>query len=284
MKIKAYAKINLSLAVKGILPNGYHDLFMVNSRIDLFDTISIKKSKKERFVMNKDLCPVEKNIGYKAMLLVKEKFNIDNNYSIYITKRIPSGAGLGGGSADAAAIIQGILKLENIAYHNEDLIDIATKLGADVPYCLYKEKCIVTGIGEKIQKIDLKKEYLVLLASPALSFSTKQIFDNYKQTQAEANIEALLSHIKEPTKYLFNDLELAVKELYPEYKLDEIKSEMNEHGAVASLMTGSGSSIYGLFELTDKSKIKDCMKSIKNKWPDISLTIIKTISTWIKNR
>lgn len=279
MKTKAYAKINLALAVKGTLPNGYHDLFMVNSRIDLFDIISIKKSKIEKFKMSKDLCPTEKNIGYKAMKAVKEKYGIENKYSINIKKKIPSGAGLGGGSADAAAIIQGILKLENIAYKNEDLIDLCSSLGADVPYCLYNEKCIVTGIGEKIEKVHMNKEYLVLLASPPLSFSTKQIFENHKQTQTEANIEAILKNINDPVKYLFNDLELTAKELYPEYKLDEIKTDMNKCGALTSLMTGSGSSIYGLFELNDKSKIKKCMKALKNKYPEIMLTIIKTIST-----
>lgn len=279
MKINAYAKLNLALAVKDTLPNGYHDLFMINSRINLFDIIYIRKSKKEKFRMNKELCSTEDNLGYKAMCLIKEKYNINSNYSIYIKKRIPSGAGLGGGSADAAAIIEAILKLENIDYKKEDLIDASSSLGADVPYCLFKEKCIVTGIGEKIEKLNFKKDYLVLLASPNLSFSTKQIFENYKQNDSEARIEAILANIDDPIKDLFNDLEISAKELYPEYKLDEMKSCMIESGAVASLMTGSGSSMYGLFELEDKSKIKECVKSIKDRWPDVSLSIIKTISS-----
>lgn len=279
MKIKAYAKLNLALAVKDALPNGYHDLFMINSRINLFDIIYIRKSKKGKFRMNKELCSTEDNLGYKAMRLIKEKYNINSNYSIYIKKRIPSGAGLGGGSADAASIIEAILKLENIDYKKEDLIDASSSLGADVPYCLFKEKCIVTGIGEKIEKLNFKKDYFVLLASPNLSFSTKQIFENHKQNDSEARIETILANIDDPIKYLFNDLEISAKELYPEYKLDEMKSCMIELGAVASLMTGSGSSMYGLFELEDKSKIKECVKSIKDRWPDVSLSIIKTISS-----
>lgn len=278
MKIKAYAKMNLALGVKGVLENGYHDLFMLNTKINLFDIIYIRKAKEDKLIMDKDLCSMESNIGYKALKLVKEQFNIKNNYYIRIKKNIPSGAGLGGGSADAASIIKAILKLEKIDIKNEDLIPFATKLGADVPYCLYNDKCFVTGLGDKIEITKDIKDYKVLLVSPAISISTKSIFENCNTNDCGANIERIMANKNNVHEYLFNDLEIAAKKVYPDYKLDEIKQTLKENGALTALMTGSGSSIFGLFDINDKDKINKCKADLISKYKNINVRKLKTIS------
>jgi len=278
MNEKAYAKINIALKVLGTLPNGYHDLMMYNSRVDLFDEVIINKSSEDLFQMNPSLCLKEDNLAYKAYQIMKSEFDIKNCYSIKIIKNIPSGAGLGGGSADAACVINSLVKLENIKVDKEKLIKIASKLGADVPYCLYGEKAIVSGIGDKIQILKTNKEYLVILASPSLFISTKKIFEQYKGNDSEANFDMIIANLDNPTPYIFNDLEKTAKMLYPEYKLEETKTIMLKNGALNAIMTGSGSSIVGLFELGQEEKIKCCVKEIQKAYSNVDVKICKTIS------
>lgn len=278
MITKAYAKINLVLRVKGVLDNGYHDLEMLNTRVNLFDKIIIKKAKKDTFKMTPLLCDNDKNIANIAYIKLKEKYNINNSYSIYIKKNIPEGAGLAGGSADAAGVIKAILKLENLKIEESELIDFALTIGSDVPYCLYNEKCVVKGVGEIIEKIDINKDWNALLIYPGLCFNTKNIFENFKQSDCSANLVSNIKDLSTIEKEMYNDLELSAKTTYPLYQLDQIKKDLINNGAIVSLMSGSGSTVYGLFSKDNLKDYKKCLLFMKRKYNNCTIIKCKTIS------
>lgn len=259
---KAPAKINLTLDITGILPNGYHSLKSVMQTLTLYDEITVARIDDNngiRIICNTDGVPCnEKNICHKAAKHFFEYAGIANyGIQIRIVKHIPSMAGLGGGSSDGAAVLKLLNSLYETDFSVETLANIGAKVGADVPFLVYGKTALCEGIGEKITPLSGMKRYSVLLVKPDIGISTPEayrLFDERGLKTADSSeklVEALKSG-KDISTLLSNDLERAVD--LPE--IQEIKSRITCLGASSALMTGSGSCVFGLFE-----SVSDCEKA-----------------------
>ena len=263
MNIKAYAKINLTLEITGkILEGGFHELRTVMHKIPLCDELEVETfnspSEKIHFDCDVQLCEKEQNLAYKAALAYIGAFTQKTNRTfgakISLEKHIPSGAGLGGGSSDAAAVLRAMNTLcEDILSENE-LMQLAESLGSDVPFCLYPEKCaFCTGRGEIITPSESLPECFAVISKPSESISTKGIYAEYDRTikylpdrgEKKNSFEAVSllesGTLLQNPRIFVNDFE----KICPEIEL--LKTIMKKHGAAASMMTGSGSAVFGLF-------------------------------------
>lgn len=265
--MKAFAKINFQLYVINQKENGYHNLQMVNSRINIYDVIKIKHNKEKDFVIyiNKpQLAFGDDDLIIKVLKYIKEKYNIKRYYNIYIKKNIPIGAGLGGASMDVGKIVKYIIKKEKLTIANDELIEIVKKFGADIPYGLYKQPCIVEGIGDKITEVKINNKKMILVY-PNLSVSTKLVFSKCD----------IINNIQEHTKLIdntnndiyHNDLEPIACKLYPE--LNQYKNILNKYGT--TFMTGSGSCLV----LIPKSKVHNVYHKLCLELSSCEVKIVK---------
>lgn len=273
--LKCPAKINLSLDILGKRSDGYHEISTIMQTISLEDEVTITKSKEFSVNSNRGDIPLDdNNITLKAAKLMFEEFKIQGGISIYINKNIPVAAGLAGGSTDAAGVILGINKLFLLNASLEKMISIAEKIGSDVPYFLEKGTALCTGRGEIITQLNSLKDYYVLIAKPSIGISTKWVYDNLDLGKVEErpNMDTILNAVKN------NDIETISKNLVNvletvtinNYKIiDDIKKTMIEYGALGSLMSGSGSTVFGIF--TDDS-IKNCYNHIKKDIDEVYIT------------
>lgn len=243
MKLKAYSKINIYLKVLG-KENNYHKLKMLNAKINLFDEIEINESSKNELIfVNSNLDPKKDNLVLKVVEYFKENYKVEKNYKIEITKNIPVMSGLGGGSSDTAEIIKYLNTNNNLNLSMKELENIGLLFGADIPYCLHNEPCIVEGIGEKIIPTDVIKEYKekdIIVVNPKIELSTKKVFEKYDELDT---IE------RELLPFKTNDLEEAAIKLNPE--ILEVKKYLTDNFKTDIVMSGSGSSF---LMLTDKNK------------------------------
>jgi len=260
IQLKSRAKINLSIDVLGKRQDGYHLVEMIMQTIDLYDIIKIKEidideininSNSEDIPLNKD------NIVYKAAKLLKDEFNIKKGIDIFIEKNIPVAAGMAGGSSNAAAVLVGLNKLWNLNLSEVRLQEIGLKLGADVPFCISGGAALAEGIGEKLTSIKgLSEDTIILVCKPNLFVSTKDVYkgldlENIKnrpdnkfliQCLREGNINLL-------SKNMVNLLEDVTSKMHEEIK--EIENTMLEYNALGSMMSGSGPTVFGLFDNED---------------------------------
>lgn len=269
--IKAYAKINLILKVIGKNERNYHLLQMLNARINLYDSITIKKSgkKSELVFLHSNLDPKKDCLVLDVVNYFKDYFGIKDNFTITIKKRIPIGAGLGGGSCDVGAILKFLAKQYQVNIYQEAFIDKLKTYGADIPYALYIDPCIVEGIGEKITKVNFHYPHSFIYIYPNIHASTKEVFQNNQTYSKKISIEEMLLMIKEKgVKAFTNDLQEACENTYPAFKkvIDEIKKE----GHV--VMSGSGSSI-----LLFNENINRIYKKIKKLYLDFCVKKIKIV-------
>lgn len=254
LKLCSYGKINLFLDVKYKLNNGYHSINTIMQSINLHDEIELETIKNDKIIIECNYLSIplnEKNTCYKAASLIKEKYHINSGLIIRINKTIPPEAGLAGGSSNAAAVIKGLNELWQLNLSNEELLNIGVNIGADVPFCINGGTYLAEGIGEKLTKLnDFKWEY-ILLVKPKFSMSTAFVYnnltiDNYNLYKDNAIINYINNNdYKNAAKSTANTLEKVVEKFHPE--INYIKKLMLEKGAISSLMTGSGSVIYGLF-------------------------------------
>ena len=252
--VKAYAKINLALNVYDRKEDGYHNIDMVTIPLDLHDIIELELLPKgyESYITSDDdsLPTDESNLSNKAFRKMKEKFHIDKNVLIHIYKRIPMCAGLGGGSADAAAVINATLKAIKLKPSQEDLISLASSIGADVSFCLYNKPARCRGIGEKLDFITLKKRYHVLLIKPNEGVSTAlayQTFDELETKPQLSNIEKLIEGLKIGDEKIIaeemkNSLQECAIKIVPEIK--NIIDTLKKDGFPLTMMSGSGSTVF----------------------------------------
>ncbi|WP_028274870.1 4-(cytidine 5'-diphospho)-2-C-methyl-D-erythritol kinase [Atopococcus tabaci] len=250
---KAPAKINLNLDVLGKRDDGYHEMRMVMTSIDLADHLTFKPLEEDRIVLhsNSGFMPLdERNIVYKTALLVKERFNVTKGVDITIDKQIPIAAGLGGGSSDAAATLRGLNRLWNLGQSLEDLALLGAEIGSDVPYCVHGRTAHATGRGEKIELIEEIPQCWVVLVKPRKGISSWMIFENLnveslQRYNTEEMLEAIKNHdYEQVAKHAGNALEQVSVEKQPAIK--QIKEKMLQFGADAALMSGTGPTIYGL--------------------------------------
>ena len=277
IRIKAPAKINLSLDIIGRKENGYHLLEMVMQSIDLYDTVCISAKKADGFTVqvscDRDGIPTdERNIVYKAAaaFLKGETYAI----TIDIHKEIPDQAGMAGGSADAAAVLYGLNQLFDNRYDDKTLREIGLTVGADVPYCLHGGTAFVSGIGEEIKALPALTQGYIVGARPKVGISTKAAYQSFddanpgvvclpsspKTKQILSAVEqGDLSRIGEGLFNVFEDV-CAVEQV------QQLKNELLSYGACGALMTGSGSAVYGIF--SRQADAKNAYELLKKNWPD----------------
>ena len=285
MDIKAHAKINLALDIVGRRDDGYHLVRMIMQSLELHDTVSIKKnpsgSEVNKITIHTDSDLVEDNeynLGYKAARIMCDRFDIKDDIDINIVKRIPVAAGLAGGSSDAAAVLKGMNELFELGLSTEDLQDIGLKLGADVPYCIVGHTMLSEGIGEVLTPVPSKLgAAYILLAKPSRGVSTKEVYQKYDSSEHEIHpdVDAVKEAIESGNlpllaENLGNVLEDVTIPMVSEIK--EIKDKMLDLGAVGTLMSGSGPTVFGIFD--DKDKIDKAVDVIKESFTDT--TVIST--------
>lgn len=256
MRVKANAKINLALNVVRKREDGYHDLDMVMVPIDLYDTIDISllspEYETDLFLDDYSIPTDQRNTVLQAVKKLKERFSLTQEFAIDIHKEIPTEAGLGGGSADAAAVLKAIVDLLHLPVQEEELLEIAKEIGADVPYFMKNQAAHVEGIGEKITPIAIKKSYSVLLVKPFLGCSTKEIFKRFHMKERKsANIPILIEGLQtgDFEKIVCgcgNDLTSTASSLLGD--IDRIIHLLQKQGLSCVGMSGSGSTVYALSE------------------------------------
>lgn len=262
ISVKAFGKINLGLAVLGRRNNGYHDVSMVMQTVGIYDTIELKIMEKNEIILSSnraDLPLDETNIVFKAIQLIKERFSIKKGISAHVHKVLPIAAGMGGGSADAAATLKGMNELFQLALSEEALREFGLILGADVPFLIMGGTALAEGIGEKLRKLPSPPKCHLVLAKPNISVSTKEVYEAFDSLNKPfiPKMETLIKALEEEAledlgKALGNSLEGVTITKYP--LIEEIKKKMMEEGAMAALMTGSGPTVFGLFEEKEKAE------------------------------
>ncbi len=270
----AFAKINLSLDILGKLPNGYHSVEMVMQQIPLCDevTVTIDDGDGIKLTCNKSDVPTDnKNTAYKAAQLFLEKTGICAKIKIHIDKNIPAGAGMAGGSTDAAAVLKLLNQAFNCPLSKDELLEICLKIGADVPFCFMGGCALSQGIGEILTPVSpLKNAYLVI-AKPQFSVSTKWVYQNFKMENVRNRpntklvIDSISSgNIKLLNEYSANVLESVTENTYP--VISEYKELLNENGSVFSMMSGSGPTVFGIFD--NEIMAETAFKSVSKLTPE----------------
>lgn len=284
IKIKAPAKINLTLDVLGRRENGYHDLEMIMQTIDIYDEITIKKTgtPQIQFSMNKELpdkLPAEKNLVYRATKLMQEKYSLPYGFDIYLEKNIPSAAGLAGGSSDCAATLLGINELCGLGLRKDKLCEIGVTLGADVPFCIQKGTMLSEGIGEILTPLPSLPPLWTLLIKPDISVSTAYVYTHLEldKIASHPDTKLVIDAINRKdavtlAQNLGNVLETVTIPEYPVLK--ELKDFFLRNGAIGALMSGSGPTTYGLFQ--DEILATMALRTAQKNYPDFDVILCKT--------
>ena len=256
ISLKALAKINLGLDVVRRREDGYHEVRMVMQTINLYDRLDIVKKKEPGISIktNISFLPVnENNLIYKAGKLLMDEFGIKDGVSVKLNKRIPIAAGMAGGSTDAAAMMYGINKLFDLGLSRKALMERGVKIGADVPYCIMRGTALAEGIGEELTQLSPMVRCPILIAKPSISVSTKFVYQNLKldENTVHPDIDKLVEDIKKKdlgkiASDMGNVLETVTIPNYP--VIAEIKERMLQSGAVNSMMSGSGPTVFGIFD------------------------------------
>ena len=255
ISVKALAKINLGLDVVRRREDGYHEVKMVMQTIHLFDRLEMKKTAGGiTMTTNLSFLPTnENNLVYKAAKLLMDEFQIRDGIDVKLHKYIPVAAGMAGGSTDAAAVLYGMNQIFDLGLTREELMERGVKIGADVPYCIMRGTALAEGIGEKLSKLPPMVKCPVLIAKPQISVSTKFVYENLKvgSDMVHPDIDRLVADIREKDLYkiaadMGNVLETVTIPAYP--VIADIKDHMMEHGAVNAMMSGSGPTVFGLFD------------------------------------
>mgnify|MGYP000955021866 CR=1 FL=1 len=256
INLKAYAKINLGLDVVRKREDGYHEVRMIMQTINLYDKLNLTRTKNSTILVDTNLhfLPTdENNLVYKAASLLKNECNIHEGIHINLEKKIPVAAGMAGGSSDAATTLYGINVLFNLKLSKKELMDFAVRLGADVPYCIMRGTALSEGIGEILTPLPPFPQCHVLIVKPPINVSTKYVYENLRLADGieHPNIDGIIRSIEQKDLHgaarLFgNVLEGVTENEYP--IISQIKGTMLELGALTSLMSGSGPTVFGLFE------------------------------------
>lgn len=262
ISLKALAKINLGLDVVRRREDGYHEVRMIMQTIHLYDRLDIKRTQEPgiQIQTNLSFLPVnENNLIYKAAKLLMDEFSITDGVSVKLDKRIPVAAGMAGGSTDAAAMLIGVNRLFSLGLTKRQLMERGVQIGADVPYCIMRGTALAEGIGEALSPLPPMVKCPVLIAKPSISVSTKFVYQNLKldDTTIHPDIDRLIDDIKaknlhDIAAHMGNVLEIVTIPNYP--VIDEIKKHMLSNGAVGAMMSGSGPTVFGLFDDEDTAK------------------------------
>lgn len=257
LSLKAYGKINLGLDVLRRREDGYHDVRMIMQTVGIFDRVDLiwKEEPGIQVETNLYYLPTnENNLVYKAAKLLMDEFQVREGLLIRLRKFIPVAAGMAGGSSDAAAVLFGVNKMFRLGLTTEELMERGVKIGADVPYCILRGTALSEGIGEVLTSLPPVPQCQILVAKPGINVSTKFVYENLHandlRPEQHPDIDGMIRAIKAQdlqgiADKLGNVLETVTGKEYP--VIQEIKDKMLEFGAIGSLMSGSGPTVFGLF-------------------------------------
>ncbi len=275
MKVKACAKINLMLDILGKREDGYHELYMLMQSVDLCDIVTVEKRKRMFLSCSDEKIPADKsNIAWKAAKAFFKHTGIKGAAKIHIEKHIPSQAGLAGGSADGAAVIVALNELYGTDLHYTELCKIGAKVGADVPFCIVGKTRICRGIGDKMELIRPIENCHILIVKPHCDVSTAEAYAEFdkhgwrRKPDQKGIVRAIqFSDLKETARLCENVFEQFIEV----GERPEIKAIMRKHGALGSCMSGSGPSIFGIFETEQQAKA--AYDELKPKYNDSYLSV-----------
>ena len=253
LKLEAYAKINLGLDVVRRLENGYHEVKMVMQTVGIADTITLTKTKQGIAITTDsgEIPADENNLVYKVAKLLTETYDIREGVNIHLEKRIPVAAGMAGGSTDAAAVFKGMNTLFSLGLSTQELQKLA--VGADIPYCIVGGTALAEGIGEELTILPDAPDCFLLVAKPDINVSTKYVYENLnlpglkKHPDIDGMVEAVKKGDAEGIiERMDNVLQSVTEEKYP--VISQLKDFMEDNGAKKALMSGSGPTVFGVFE------------------------------------
>ena len=267
MRLQAFAKINLGLDVLGKREDGYHEVRMIMQTIRMYDQLDMRKSVEPgiHLTTNKKYIPVdENNLVWRAAKLMMDTCGIIEGVSIHLHKVIPVAAGMAGGSSDAAATLVGMNRLFHCGLSKEKLMELGVQISADVPYCVLRGTALAEGIGEKLTVLPPMPDCWILIGKPGISVSTKYVYttldlntdtvhpdiDGMKKALEDGNLYGI-------TERMGNVLQDVTIPAYPE--VERIKEQMKTLGAVNAMMSGSGPTVFGIFDNEEKAQ-KACQK------------------------
>lgn len=263
MRLRAFAKINLGLDILRKREDGYHEVRMIMQTIQMYDVLEMKKVKKPGISLSVNYPYIpsdERNLVYKAAKLLMDEFQVKEGVDIRLEKFIPVAAGMAGGSSDAAAAMVGINHLFKLGLSEKDLMDRAVNIGADVPYCIMRGTALAEGIGEKLTRIAQVPDCYVLIGKPGIGVSTKTAYESLQldKIQSHPDIDGMIRDIENGdlltmTEKMGNVFEPGIIEKYP--VIGEIKDLMEDNGALKAMMSGSGPTVFGIFDDREKMEV-----------------------------
>ena len=271
IQLKALAKINLVLDVLRRREDGYHEVKMIMQTIGLHDDLEIRKTKTPGIQVKTNLYYLptnEPNLVYKAAKLLMDEFQIQDGVSIQLKKRIPVAAGMAGGSSDGAAVLWGINQMYGLGLSMQALMERGVRLGADVPYCIQRGTALAEGIGEKLSVLPPMPKCTILIAKPGISVSTKFVYENLHandlKPEQHPDVDSMIEAMRQKDLGLLcsrmgNVLETVTIPAYP--VINEIKRTMMDNGAIGSMMSGSGPTVFGIFD--SPVAAKQAMKAVR---------------------
>ena len=262
LKLKAKAKINLGLDVVRKREDGYHEVRMIMQMINLYDKITLRKKTEPGITVTANLSylPVnEDNLVYRAAKLLMDEFQVDDGLEIELQKYIPVAAGMAGGSTDAAAVMVGVNRIFQLGLNKKQLMERGVKIGADVPFCIMRGTALAEGIGEELTPLPAMPHCSLVIAKPKIHVSTKFVYGNLKvgelteHPDIDGQVQALReNNLEQLVTRMGNVLETVTIPAYP--VIDEIKHTMMKYGAMGAMMSGSGPTVFGIFEKEDKAQ------------------------------
>lgn len=262
IKLKAMAKINLGLDVVRKREDGYHEVRMIMQTIRMYDQIMLTEQKEPgiKVKTNVSFLPVnEDNLVYKAAKLLKDEFQVTSGVEIDLRKFIPTAAGMGGGSSDAAAVLVGVNRMFKLGLSKQQLMERSVAIGADVPFCVLRGTALAEGIGEVLTPLPPLPKCFVLIAKPPINVSTKFVYTNLRANELtwhpdiDGQIQALRDgDLEEVCRKMGNVLENVTIPAYP--IISTIKEKMLQCGAVNAMMSGSGPTVFGIFSEREQAE------------------------------
>ena len=286
--LRALAKINLGLDILRKREDGYHEVRMIMQTIQMYDVLEMKKVKKPGISLSVNYPYIpsdERNLVYKAAKLLMDEFQVKEGVDIRLEKFIPVAAGMAGGSSDAAAAMVGINHLFKLGLSEKDLMDRAVNIGADVPYCIMRGTALAEGIGEKLTRIAQVPDCYVLIGKPGIGVSTKTAYESLQldKIQSHPDIDGMIRDIENGnllamTDKMGNVFESGIIGKYP--VIGEIKDLMEANGALKAMMSGSGPTVFGIFD--DREKMEAAAAVLRQS--NLAKTVFATEVTKVRER
>lgn len=288
MRLRAFAKINLGLDILRKREDGYHEVRMIMQTIQMYDVLEMKKVKKPGISLSVNYPYIpsdERNLVYKAAKLLMDEFQVKEGVDIRLEKFIPVAAGMAGGSSDAAAAMVGINHLFKLGLSEKDLMDRAVNIGADVPYCIMRGTALAEGIGEKLTRIAQVPDCYVLIGKPGIGVSTKTAYESLQldKIQSHPDIDGMIRDIENGNLLAMADkmgnvFESGIIGKYP--VIGEIKDLMEANGALKAMMSGSGPTVFGIFD--DREKMEAAAAVLRQS--NLAKTVFATEVTKVRER